>query len=219
MHGRLRAGKGRPGGVRFMRRSTRAIAPRGRVSASKRMSEHRPRLGRVPFGTAAAAVAVYGMFVRPRLLSWGATHDEAVRGYPGDELVPDAGTSSTMATTLPAPPEQVWPWLLQMGCNRASWYAWDRLDTGGQPSMDRVDTRYGYGLWGSTPRRPPTSSCAICAVRGRGWRPPRLSGGSSSTVATSCAGAAAGGGPVSWHASSRTPSPCCCGPLRCCWSR
>ena len=25
-----------------------------------------------------------------------------------------------MATTLPAPPEQVWPWLVQMGVGRAS---------------------------------------------------------------------------------------------------
>jgi hypothetical protein len=43
-----------------------------------------------------------------------------------------------MATTLPAPPERVWPWLAQMGYDRAGWYSWDKLDHGGQPSADRI---------------------------------------------------------------------------------
>jgi hypothetical protein len=43
-----------------------------------------------------------------------------------------------MATTLPASPEQVWPWLAQMGYDRAGWYSWDRLDRGGQPSAERI---------------------------------------------------------------------------------
>ena len=43
-----------------------------------------------------------------------------------------------MATTLPAPPEEVWPWLVQMGGDRAGWYSWDRLDHGGKPSADRI---------------------------------------------------------------------------------
>ncbi len=43
-----------------------------------------------------------------------------------------------MATTFPAPPERVWPWLVQMGYDRAGWYSWDRLDHGGVPSADRI---------------------------------------------------------------------------------
>ncbi|MER7751936.1 hypothetical protein [Kitasatospora sp. NPDC097643] len=43
-----------------------------------------------------------------------------------------------MATTLPAPPSTVWPWLVQMGCDRGGWYSWDRLDNGGRPSADRI---------------------------------------------------------------------------------
>jgi proline iminopeptidase len=43
-----------------------------------------------------------------------------------------------MATTLPAPPEKVWPWLVQMGGDRAGWYGWDWLDNGGRPSADRI---------------------------------------------------------------------------------
>ncbi|MFF7490115.1 hypothetical protein ACFZBC_32160 [Streptomyces luteogriseus] len=102
------------------------------------MSEHRPGAGRRPLGVAAAMLAVYALFLRPRVLTWGTTHDEADRSLPGDGLVPDADGTSTMATTLPAPPEEVWPWLAQMGCNRGGWYSWDRLDNGGRPSAERI---------------------------------------------------------------------------------
>ncbi|WP_435612576.1 hypothetical protein [Streptomyces sp. bgisy159] len=102
------------------------------------MSKHRPRAGRRSLGVATAALALYGVFLRPRVLTWGATGEEAGRGYPGDDLVPDADASSTMATTLPAPPPAVWGWLVQMGCNRGGWYSWDRLDNGGHPSAERI---------------------------------------------------------------------------------
>jgi hypothetical protein len=77
--------------------------------------------------------------VRPRLLTWGANKDEITRTYPTDELIPDHDSSVfTMATTLPAPPGKVWPWLAQMGGDRAGWYSWDRLDHWGVPSSDRI---------------------------------------------------------------------------------
>jgi proline iminopeptidase len=43
-----------------------------------------------------------------------------------------------MAITIDAPPSRVWPWLVQMGCDRAGWYSWDRLDNGGTPSAQRI---------------------------------------------------------------------------------
>lgn len=43
-----------------------------------------------------------------------------------------------MAVTIDAPPEAVWPWLVQMGGDRAGWYSWDRLDNGGRPSATEV---------------------------------------------------------------------------------
>jgi hypothetical protein len=102
------------------------------------MNQHRPGAGRRSFGVAAATLALYGVVLRPRVLTWGATHEEAARDFPGDELIPDADGSSTMATTLPAPREAVWPWLQQMGCDRGGWYSWDRLDNGGHPSAQRI---------------------------------------------------------------------------------
>jgi hypothetical protein len=43
-----------------------------------------------------------------------------------------------MAITIDAPPSAVWPWLAQMGCDRAGFYSWDRLDNGGRPSATEL---------------------------------------------------------------------------------
>jgi hypothetical protein len=66
-------------------------------------------------GAAAMAAAVYGTWVRPRLMRWGATDDEVTAPYPGAEIVPEGQRAATMAVTIGASPEQVWPWLVQMG--------------------------------------------------------------------------------------------------------
>lgn len=105
---------------------------------SEKRSCRRTGAGLLPFVTASAALAFYTLRCRPRLLTWGATQDEIARAYPGDELVPDPDGTSTMATDLPAPPEQVWPWLAQMGYDRGGWYSWDWLDHYGHPSADRI---------------------------------------------------------------------------------
>ncbi|WP_405653269.1 hypothetical protein [Streptomyces sp. NBC_00019] len=98
----------------------------------------RPGARLLPLLVASATLALYTRRFRPRLLTWGATPGETLCAYPGDELVPDADGTSTMATTLPAPPEKVWPWLVQMGGDRGGWYSWDRLDHYGEPSADHV---------------------------------------------------------------------------------
>ena len=87
---------------------------------------------------AIALIAAYAVGVRPRMLRWGATEDELRRPYPGAELVPGGKRGATMATTIDAPPAEVWRWLVQMGCDRAGWYSWDRLDNGGLRSATRV---------------------------------------------------------------------------------
>jgi hypothetical protein len=45
--------------------------------------------------------------VRPRLLRWGATDEEARRPYPGAELIPGGKRSATMAVTIDASAERV----------------------------------------------------------------------------------------------------------------
>jgi hypothetical protein len=43
-----------------------------------------------------------------------------------------------MAVTIEAPPGQVWPWLAQMGYDRAGWYSRDFIDNGGRRSAARI---------------------------------------------------------------------------------
>lgn len=84
------------------------------------------------------AIAVYAIFVRPRMLRWGATDEELRMDYPGADLIPGGKRTSTMACTLDARPGEVWPWLVQMGYDRAGWYSWDLLDNGGNPSAEQI---------------------------------------------------------------------------------
>src|SRR3954471_20201367 len=67
-----------------------------------------------------------------------ATADERRRALPADVMVPDAIFTLTHAITIDAPPEQVWPWIAQMGAGRAGWYSWDAIDNGGALSATRV---------------------------------------------------------------------------------
>jgi hypothetical protein len=69
-------------------------------------------------------------------LRWGATREE-VRGYlPGDAHLPAAQFSATRAITIDAPPDKVWPWLVQVGFGRAGFYSYDLLDNLGRPSAE-----------------------------------------------------------------------------------
>jgi proline iminopeptidase len=84
-------------------------------------------------------VGVYAFGVRPRLVRWGATDDEVKAPYPGADIIPGASRSSTtMAVTIDAPPSAVWPWLAQMGVDRAIWYTWDYWRPVGRRSADRI---------------------------------------------------------------------------------
>jgi hypothetical protein len=76
--------------------------------------------------------------IRRRHLRWGATDAEAAAPMPGDELVPRSSFTATRAITIDAPPEAVWPWLVQLGYRRAGWYTYDLFDNAGFPSADRI---------------------------------------------------------------------------------
>jgi hypothetical protein len=55
-----------------------------------------------------------------------------------DAMVPAPLVISTHPITIDAAPDQVWPWIAQMGAGRAGWYSWDAIDNGGTPSAQRV---------------------------------------------------------------------------------
>lgn len=65
---------------------------------------------------------------RTAYLHWGAATFEATEQLPGDDLIADPGLVSTRAITIEAPPEQVWPWVAQLGQGRGGFYSHDRLE-------------------------------------------------------------------------------------------
>jgi hypothetical protein len=71
---------------------------------------------------------VYLFAIRPWVLHWGAQPDEVTRVLPGDDLVPQPVWASTRALTIAAPSEAVWPWLAQMGQDRAGLYSYEWLE-------------------------------------------------------------------------------------------
>ena len=90
------------------------------------------------------SAGVYALAVRPRLLRWGASDKEVTGTYPGVNLIPGGRRGATMAITIDAPASRVWPWLIQMGCDRAGWYSWDCLDNSGMPSAQQIHPEWQH---------------------------------------------------------------------------
>jgi hypothetical protein len=85
-----------------------------------------------------AAGAAYAKAWRPWQLRWGATDEEVARSLPGDDMVATTTFNATRAISIGAPPERVWPWLVQVGTKRAGWYSYDLLDNLGHRSARRI---------------------------------------------------------------------------------
>ena len=79
---------------------------------------------------AAASWAAY-YNIRRWWATWGVDSTEAAGTLAGDELVPSPTVVDTRGITIEAPPEAVWPWLVQMGFGRGGWYSYDQLDMKG----------------------------------------------------------------------------------------
>jgi hypothetical protein len=75
-----------------------------------------------------ALTAVYWFPVRRWFNRWGTTPEELERAMPGDALIPNPINTATGAITVNAPPEDIWPWLVQMGTGRGGLYSYDWLD-------------------------------------------------------------------------------------------
>lgn len=80
--------------------------------------------------------------VRPWHMRWGAAKAEVAAPMPGDEIVPRSQFNATRAITISAPPEDIWPWIAQVGYGRARFYSYDLIDNAGEPSADRIIDEY-----------------------------------------------------------------------------
>lgn len=90
----------------------------------------RTRLVRLAAGLAALLLALAVSFaaITPQLSHWGASTAEAALRLPGDELAPQPQIHWTSAATINARPEQVWPWVAQLGDTRAGFYSYTFIE-------------------------------------------------------------------------------------------
>ena len=72
--------------------------------------------------------ALYWFPIRRWMSQWGATPSDRLRVMAGDSLLVDPTYSGTTAVLVNAPPEDIWPWLVQIGYQRGGLYSYDWLD-------------------------------------------------------------------------------------------
>ena len=86
------------------------------------------KLLRGAFVAGLVGIVAYWWLILPWHSRWGATDAEIQMALPGDEMVPNPVQASTRAITIQAPPEKVWPWLVQIGQGRGGLYSYDWLE-------------------------------------------------------------------------------------------
>jgi len=79
-------------------------------------------------GLAVLAVLVI-VALMPWMDRWGATEGEIATSFPGDELVPSPAISYNRAVTINAKPEEIYPWIVQLGAERGGMYSYSWLET------------------------------------------------------------------------------------------
>ena len=93
-------------------------------------SKKRPGLGLTvaAFAVILAAIAVYTFVARPWFLDWGGLGQDATRPLSGDDAWLGGAVTGTRAVTVRKLPEEVWPWLVQIGQERAGFYSYTWLE-------------------------------------------------------------------------------------------
>lgn len=61
-------------------------------------------------------------------MTWGSTAAERQEPLPGDDLVSQCDVQAERAISIAAPAEAIWPWLVQIGQDRAGFYSYEVLE-------------------------------------------------------------------------------------------
>ena len=101
-----------------------------------------------------APLGVYALAVRPWRRRWGVDATESAATLPGDDIVAEATAVETRGITIDAAPDDVWPWLVQMGYGRAGWYSYDQLDMKGRSATEIVPEWQGLKAGDTVPTHP-----------------------------------------------------------------
>ncbi len=75
-----------------------------------------------------AACVILRPLLRPWYSKWGTSSSENTRNLPGDEYVPHLRGGYTQAIDIQASAERVWPWVVQIGQDKAGFYSYELLE-------------------------------------------------------------------------------------------
>jgi hypothetical protein len=114
---------------RFLRRRLLSqLARRGEhVAAATLTTDWRDVLAGLG-GVTVIAGAFATPFLRRRRARWGVNEATAARALPGDALVPVPRWQWTHGVEVDAPAAEVWPWVAQVGADRAGFYSYQWLE-------------------------------------------------------------------------------------------
>ena len=104
-------------------------------------------------GAAASAVIAYARVVQPWFRRWGATDAEVAERWPADDLLAPGTHCHTRAITIDAAPAAVWPWLAQIGQDRAGFYSYAILENlvgAGMHNADELHPEWAHREAGET---------------------------------------------------------------------
>jgi len=79
-------------------------------------------------GAAVMTAAALTPFLRGARSHWGLDEKAAARRLPGDDIIAEPRWSWTHGIEIDAPAEDVWPWVAQVGADRAGFYSYQWLE-------------------------------------------------------------------------------------------
>ena len=71
-------------------------------------------------------IMVYAVFLRPLILTWGASENEVKMPLVGDSLSPYI--CSTRAISIDVQISEVWKWLIQLGADRGGFFCYTFIE-------------------------------------------------------------------------------------------
>lgn len=91
---------------------------------------------------AICAIVLIVILLTPWMDRWGATDAEIAAAFPGDELVADPASFLNRAVTVHATPEEIYPWIVQLGADKGGMYSYDWFESNilqcHQSNADRI---------------------------------------------------------------------------------
>lgn len=119
-------------------------------------------------GLVIVLAALYWFMLGRHFAECAPTPDDLARRMPGDAIIANPTHSAMDAVTINALPDDIWPWLVQIGYQRGGLYSYDWLDRLfgflDRPSADRVLPEFQSLAVGDTIRLGPRQELTVAAL-------------------------------------------------------